>query len=66
MSWLALSTEDAVGDGDGLSIHWVCGGIGAERDALLASAKEHFERLEADKRLCLRSRALGTVQRAFL
>ena len=44
----------------------VCKTAGAERDALLSAAKEHFERLEADKRLCWRSRALGTVQRAFL
>lgn len=40
--------------------------IGEERDALAAAAKEHLECLEADKKLCWRARALGTVQRAFL
>lgn len=38
----------------------------SERDRLLRSAKVYQEKLEADKKLCWRARALAGTQRAFL
>ena len=41
-------------------------GAAAERAAVMAAAKAHQERLDNDKKLCWKARALAVDQRALL